>query len=387
MVEERNKFGSFRVPFSAYDIFVYLIPGFTILICILLFEFISIKRLGTSFYTPLYSFLIITYHSDLLKSWGFSVLYLFLFLNFAYVAGHIITSASSLLIDRILISKGHGYPYEELVKIPNPTRSRYSAPFYRGLFFLANICLLLLCLNWFTPSFHKFIFVFLKFLYWFLIIIAIIKILGGWIRHSKGGLYKIFTSGKLKFITITITFFIIRIFPAFYDSLYKLFSNYLRTNVSFDDDFINKYRSYFGNNFSMTPERSQTNNFWLSYCYVIDRSNVFNALLVYWLQMCNFARNLSMSFYLAFLYSLVSLSLQSSTFHICLYPVIRFVPFGFFALFLVMLIRYYYLYYCHLSKFAFRSFVYLNTRNSKEGARIDKSLKNDEEEIQILGFE
>ena len=369
-LQEKTNIAGVKVPLTAYDIFGYLIPGITFLICVLSFEFWAIHKLGDSFHAPCFTLLKITYFDTLERNWALSILYVAILLNFTYVIGHIISSASALFIDRMLIFKGYGYPYEFLLNIPSKTPP-YSRSFYRGLFFWLNaylLCSYYICI---TNCTLDYLIKITRGILWFLTLVSIVKIaVSSIIVNPKSPLFKVFKCfSKSKFGPFVVRptkFFITKIFPVFYDLTASMLSRYINTRRSFNEEFITRYKYHFKSNFSLEPENSESNNYWLSYCFVADKSPVLSRLIVNWLHLYSYARNLSMALYVAFIYCFISLLIQKSHFEITTLYALKWLPLGLFLLFIVMLIRYYYLYVCYYSKFVFRSFVYLNEMNTQD---------------------
>src|SRR5687767_12273949 len=102
-----------KPPFSAYDFFGYLIPAFLFLLCVYLFE-LSAKRFIPDYHQPFRSICELTLPAKDAQFF-FQAGYVVGFVLAAYVCGHIIGTISSVLLDRTLVSKAHGYPSERLI--------------------------------------------------------------------------------------------------------------------------------------------------------------------------------------------------------------------------------------------------------------------------------
>jgi hypothetical protein len=139
-----TEFRPVTLPLSAKDVFSFLVPGATLIVLVYLYEFWSEKYFfaaSESFRTPLYTALTSTATPD---NWAYMLLYFLGVIASAYVTGHAVSWISVFFIDRIIVGRGHGYPYEHLLRIrKKPTRptGRIGSFFYRGLFFWLNLYL------------------------------------------------------------------------------------------------------------------------------------------------------------------------------------------------------------------------------------------------------
>jgi len=353
-----------RIPFTSYDVFGYVIPGTILLVAIYLFEVWARHEIGTSCHTPIYTILKQARTIVFSQDWVLSIFLIFIFLIIAYAIGHLIATLSSLVLDRILIYKGYGYPYKFLLNIKSKKNLQHPIrkPYYRGMFFWLNFYIILRYVNFSFLSNVTIIHDIADGLGWFLLSCLFAKIIGSHIRaHPKGRIYRFFYPGKGRHIRNAYKWFNVRIFAAIYDGITNTLSSYIDSRKAFDEKFIEKYRECFIKNFGLDPNESSTNNYWLSYCYVVDNSQTFNSMLANWLHLYAFSRNLSTALYIAFIYGFISLrfqinSLSNSNLVLILLPIL------FFLASLLMLTRYYYLYVLYYSKFLFRSFVYLNSK-------------------------
>ncbi len=339
-----------HIPFGTYDFFGYLIPGLTFMSSIFFYEFYTLEILSrykitnNNFHKPVYTISKLILSNDLTSNWILSLFSVLIIVCIIYTIGHVVASASSFFIDRVLIHKGYGYPYEFLLGIESK-KEKYSVNFYRGLYFWINILLIVIYINFLFLNNNKTI----TCVFVILFIIPII--------------FKVAISGKkckskqCKLAKYTKKFFE-KCYGSLYNALSALIANYLNTKRSFNDDFTQKYTEYFKDIFSLDPEKAESNNYWLSYCFVAENSSQLISPINNWLHLYAFARNISMSFYLAFLYSYISIVFQLQNINNFIIKVI--IPSTFFILAIIMLIRYYYLYTIYYSKFIFRSFVFLN---------------------------
>lgn len=350
-------------PFTIYDVFGYLVPGVTLLACIYAFEEAAKSFLGA--HAPLHSLL--TRLSPAKDAPAFAqACVTIVAVVFTYVLGHAIAGLSSLCIDRILIQKGHGYPYEALLREPGEhTRHRVvcEREFYKGTFFWLNFAawlFLLAALGIWPRALH--------YAAWIAVFSLCFAIVG------KQVLKKFYPRRVNKprpvgtdWIPPTRVELIVRVVKAFsapYNLTASVIRSYLRSR-DLDGNIAQKYREFFLQRFQMKAEDAGSNNYWLPYFYVAERSPQLARTLDGWFQQYSFARNAATAFHMAFAYMVISVwttqtvhskTPASATATTCLLGVARL----FFSLSVLMLIRYYYLYATYYSKALFRSFVYLN---------------------------
>src|SRR5437868_3593732 len=108
---------SLMLALTPYDILGYLAPGGTMILSALAFEHFVDRVVGPqlaakpAWHTPLLSALNTLYTSSVIKDNSVSLLLFAIgFAAVAYIAGHVVGSLASLLLDRLLIFKGYGYP-------------------------------------------------------------------------------------------------------------------------------------------------------------------------------------------------------------------------------------------------------------------------------------
>ncbi|MHA1395679.1 MAG: hypothetical protein ACTSRZ_19425 [Promethearchaeota archaeon] len=369
MREEREQYRSF--PFSIYDIFGYLIPGIIFLLMIIMFDLVLIKyanNINKDFIpklkTPAYSLFKITYSEKIIENWVFSIAYLIIILIVAYVIGHIIASISSLAIDNTLIKKGYRYPFYKLLKLKSTSKEKFMNDYTKGLFFYINVFLFLII---FTITQIKLI---TDISYYLIFAIILIIYLGILSRHLY--IYVTFIRKKnifsgqnwfdkinMKIIEIIIVYLniFIRLFNFSYYYFANSLSNAFRTRESFNDDFINIYSKNFKKLFNLDYTNAGTNNYWLCYCFLIDKKKEISNLIKNWLYLYAFARNLSISFYIAYFYSLFLIIINKNLILNKL-NILLSIPTCFLLLGIIFLLRYYHIYHSYYTKFIFRSFLY-----------------------------
>ncbi|HXG06052.1 MAG TPA: hypothetical protein VNI77_01850, partial [Nitrososphaera sp.] len=350
-----------KIPLNNYDLFGYLIPGAIALLAIYSFEFwadhqLEVNRIALSVHLPLFTAINSTAHSILqAKDWILSALFLIVMLIIAYAFGHIVSSVSSLSLDRILVYKGYGYPYQQLFGFEHPIRNWDTGPFYRGLFFWFNAYLLVRYYAILYPG--PAVLTAVSWLGWYLTFVLVIKLSIGHFRTHPFNWLVSHTPRILRKIGTTFLVAVIRIlFAGPYDLFTSSLSRLINTRAVFQPEFVEFYKKTFHSLFGLDPNSAETNNYWLSKCYIAYKSPTLDSMLVNWLYLYSYARNLSTAFYLAFAYCFISILFQRDLFVHLGDSVLYIIPLVFFLLALVMLSRYYYLYYIYYSKFLFRAF-------------------------------
>jgi hypothetical protein len=379
------------VPFSISDIFAYIIPGATLMSAITLFEH-RLHGLGNAdMHMPVWRTFsdfvsAVTSSDDSVLSLSFVTA----LVVSAYVVGHVTSSVSSFFIDRILVFKGHGYPYRYLLNLHTLRRDRPGSShslFYRGTFFWLNF--LLVSVFWFSISDSWVAFKILTLVTGWLLVFSSIKFAQHNVPSRRGTLIRRFWTRVHKGLRICQTKFrdlrrrskpamlkemfrvlarhsklktVYRLHAMPYNALATSFTKFTNSQDMLEEEIRLAYKRIFSQVFRMSPNALSSSNYWLVLSDVISSSNEFRTLLNNWLRLYEFSRNLGTAFYLAFVYCLVSVWWQREWIrHV--YPfddVLVLAPLGLLLVSFVMFGRYYYLYVCYYSKFTFRAFVFLH---------------------------
>jgi hypothetical protein len=359
-VTKEMPFTKAGLPVSQYDIFGYITPGGTLLFSIYLYE-ICVRSMfpenqfPQNIHTPIWTTLrlLLPHRTDL----AISTLFIAAVIGSFYICGHIIAAGSSFLIDRVFVSKGYGYPYESLLNLANQSNRRLpnDEPFYRGIFFWTNILLLLfyLYVSLLVMQIFKTMPFVIAIPIWIIIANIILSILAKILGNSKN-------ENNKKIKDIANGYLSLAAKP--YNILANELSQFIYSRQAFEEGFISKYKALFGELFGLDPVSSQTNNFWLPYIFIKEKSRQLAAMADNWLSLYSFARNLAFSFFLFFMYGMVWLLYyykDMDTIVIDKVLVIIFFPIVGFLLYAVLLTRYYSLYVSYFTKFVYRAFVYL----------------------------
>jgi hypothetical protein len=381
-----------NVALTVADVLQYIIPGGTFLISCLLFELrarlavrqelgevitihtplLTALELAAGHYNSAANSLVVTAPSGG-TDWVFAVFVGLGILAAAYAVGHVIASYSALLVDRVLVAKGHGYPFANLLNTTPDAHEETKRRFYRGLFFWFNLVLFCeaVVIALATANHSPVL------LEWFLRAVFIAVVVG------------VVAKAMLK--KTTEPQWAARLLGSFvkpYDWIAAGVSRAIETKRGFDPEFVNvfwcRFKNVFGEQLMKRTDPS-TNTFWLTYCHVTASSPVFRAALDNWLKLYIFSRNLATALFCAFIYCTFWYWLHSgATFiywtELTLWQPIgdpravesaakglALLPFTLLIAGYIMLVRYYYLYYAYFSKFVFRAFVYL-TREARAAA-------------------
>lgn len=321
-----------------YDVFGYFFPGilllFNALIAIVLYKNkFSITRCY-SFSTEIAEIFGKFNNTD----WWIGLILFIFIIAVVYMLGHIISTISSLVIDKFLIKKISRYPYVKLFGFKKKREKIISKGFYKFVFMLINFTFLGL---FFGMSLR-----YLKIIGLFIVFLMVVKAIVTE-RYRRKEPPK--ECSFLWYLGLIMA------------SPFDLISSFIEKNFGlsdkFDKSFINSYMKKFESQFGEVDTES-TNFFWLSYCYVVNSNTHLKEIVTHFLRLYGFTRNLSASFLLSSFYYMY-LSYRCISVNDVGYE-FRMTAFAMYVLFILLLIRFYYLYYNYYSKFVFRAFYTLN---------------------------
>lgn len=363
--------GKVALPLSAYDVLGYLLPGSAFLIAVFLFEYLAASAMGNNYFTPTY--LLLTKFSGIISSgrtWVFDTLFIAGLFCTIYIIAHIIASISSFVIDRVLVEKGYGYPYEQLfgLEVWN-IEELNSRSYYRGTIFWINVLICSCFINVFGSILWPICFpmwasviisLMIKGCIVLLVVISIIKVV-----TSTDAFIEKYRNNIILQRFLSIVFYL-------YSSIYSVISSFLSkyggTRKSFSQAFIMKYRDKYSELFNEDIDKAGTENYWSSYIYTIACHEEVSGHIGNWLRLYSFARNLSSALYLSFSYAFISMLIQLNSIYWAMsaggsisinylkYAIYLTVVFYLGAY--IMLFRYYYLYQKYYTKYLFRAFVF-----------------------------
>ncbi len=331
-------------------------------------------------HTPFSTILLGSLPESKQDNWLSSLAFVALALGVAYVLGHMVASVSSFLLERSFVYKAYDWPYRQLLSVSDdhPQDAKTSRFFYRAAFFWSNIFLVsfysLLVLQFGSPGPEV-----LRALLFFMAVTSGFFVVALGAGRATSVVYKFLEARGINNRLMSLynsgprrgfrdRFALGSAF--FYELLAGAFSRVISAPVVFDQAFRDRFRQCFVQLFGQGPESAGSNTFWLSYCFVIQKSPVFSSMLNNWRMQYAFARNLSSSLWLVAIYSggsvlvhgsLVTILSAHDRFVVGIFPLLVYVSAC------VMLARYYYLFTCYFSRFVFRSFLYLNCAAEPEG--------------------
>lgn len=365
---------------SLYDLLGYIAPGGILVLSVFVLERWALQLTvsgaplaSATIHTPIHRLLLVFAADVRAGGWlGTTIAGLAMLLT-AYVSGHVIASVSSMLIERTLVFKGYGYPYESQLSFARDSdtgRSQWTAvsrAYHRGAFFWLNVYALSRVAS--LTSFPSMVGIDPAALVLVAravgVLLLTLLVLKLWLGHRVSAARRQSEPDQpLEFPgnkAASIACHAIVLSAAPYDGVAHLIAGIMSTRSVFDKSFVALYEQRFFSQFGLDAATAGTNNFWLTYCYVIENSRVLGTRVANWQTLYGFARNLATSFFMAFCYSwfwlrLHKTELQASQDFDLL--VLFAIPFVFYALALVLLLRYYYLYRAYYTKFILRAFVY-----------------------------
>jgi len=327
-----SKYNVIKNHIDLYDLFGYFIPGI-----LLIFNFLFVRILvmnGFSYQSCNTTFLKVLHFLTMMNDaeWWVELLLFIICIAIIYLIGHIISSLSNLLVDKFLIKKISRYPYVKLFRLDKMNKE-FSKGFYKLYFAIINILFVLM------------IFIHIPL---FLLVPFIIILVGGTI--IKAIISALLASKKISEKSIVKLNYFGRLSAYIFD----FFSNHIEHNFGlsdkFDDEFISSFMQKFKKKFHNINVNS-TNLYWLSYCYVLNSDSQLRNLVIHFLRLYGFIRNLSATFFMSSIYFFY-LS-KTCSFHV---KELQITSFLFYSVFVFLLIRFYYLYYNYFSKSVFRSF-------------------------------
>ncbi|MBI1318857.1 MAG: hypothetical protein GC168_07890 [Candidatus Hydrogenedens sp.] len=381
-----SKVSTIGMPVSVYDVFGYLSPALTSVVLAIGFERWGQYVAGKEFRAILLPVLEnnIPPHTE---SWLYQGFIVVAAVCLLYTYGHIISSASSLVIDRLLVFRGLGYPYEKLLALNTAwiKKSEYLRWGIQGVF-VSSVALTISMYSTYFFYLDKGISIYARYVasYPYLDVLRLfslagaVKLIAGLSALGLfGALLVIFLEmlrrildAKLKTpgenYRVLVSFLSISRVPAL------LFSKIVYRQNGFSKAFRKRYEDAFKECFKLDSRLEETNNYWMTCAYVELHSPRLYIKLTNWFHMYSYSRNVAMSLFLNFLLSTVCLFRNShlidsdyiygANLVVGNVTLLRLIPLGFLVAALIMLYRYYYLYAGYYTKFLLRAFVMINCK-------------------------
>jgi hypothetical protein len=361
-----------KIPFGEMDFLAYVLPGGIMLLSIFVFEFWMFSRLGVeAVHVPVFiAFRETAQFSVFATNWIYSALYILCVLCVAYVSGQLLAVLSAFFFERVLIGKGLGYPFEHLLNVVRPGREHkeHSIAFYCGFFFWFNLYLLLRYVQTFWPS---------NWYRWALFVSeAVISLAIASKLLRDFAVYKLpkklnGTSlekwqPRIDWFRTVVDTFLKHYFALPFRGLVNLLSSYVRLRDPLEARILEQYTDAFAGIFDMSPGEAGSNNYWMSRFFTGHANSRIDIEINRWRWTYKFARNISMAFYISFLYCLMSSQLQSKMIPEDKGYALAVMTGAFLFMWLLALVQYIYLYDNRYSQMVIRAFVFLS-KSRKEG--------------------
>tara|TARA_R110000850_G_scaffold32285_7_gene88884 strand:- start:8037 stop:9113 length:1077 start_codon:yes stop_codon:yes gene_type:complete len=351
-VESKSMF-----PFNGYDIFGYIIPGGVFFLTVFIFDFWAKDSMNFE-HNPMITLIGLfkpINQGSPLNTFD-SIVFILSAILVIYVIGHIVAAISSFFIDRILIKKGHHYPIKSiLLKVRKNTDGSKSI---KGNFVVFNLVLLVLHISSciylaiaYSVYTHDYI-------YWHLFLLITIII------------------GLLSLVAMFSYSFILPFLKPFY-FIYDFSLSRLREVIGTDGgisrEVKKKYKRFLREELKLKRSNLTTDVYWLSYIYISRKSPLAVKALTNWMHLYSFSRNLATSFYIAFIYCVSSIGLNSHMLNGVSYNEVSkykifiglVLPLTYWVLSILFLLRFYYLYHGYYSKFIIRTCAFLYEQSKK----------------------
>lgn len=353
-----NKKGEKEIfTFDAYDKLGYLVPGLTTIIgiCLHYCMFLGIetpsKEVTKDVTKELNEILPLLFKIDF--KWHESLIAITIFLYVGYIIGNLVATLSSIIMDKLVVERIFGYPFERLFKDDlEPHRIEKN----KRYFYRVALALFLTEIIWIAAKgpYNRVslclvisigIFLLLKIVYTLLNQRDFqdsydLRDVNHWQRKIATWCWKYL----FKWWVVWVSGFI---FELWAKALLSLF----RMQKPFREEFRRKFLIKFEQVFDMDAKDIGTDVYWLTYSYLCQQETACTKLLHKWLSQYGFARNLAISFFILFVYGITIntfYNLEGPYLAWCIVTGVTAVLFG---------LRYFYLYYNYYSKFVFRAFM------------------------------
>lgn len=322
----------------------------------------------------------------------------------SYVTGHLLSALGAFVIDRWVVYKGSGYPYERLLDLgQHDPLLDASRSWYRGIWFWGNAYVLLRFLEmaggWPAASIAA------QTVGWILLVALILKLLPlerglapgdvHWESFSMAQMLKLLTrevsslrasfaklgeAQGVKERAVLVRGWAIRVRGALWwllvvlpDAIHNPYNRIVNHVKPMSDALRASFSQEMQRRFQMAPEVAGSNNFWLPYIFVMERARSVSARLNELRRLHRFSRNLGMAFYSLFLSMAIGLIAESQFTLAVADPgekaVLIALPLFAFLCARVFLAWHYHLYFATYTRYLLRSFVALSRLLPSDGAQ------------------
>jgi len=319
--------------FDAYDVFGYLIPG------VVLSSGIYIHLQGSGMKETIHEVFGTLPASGLDFSKWPPLVAITGFLAFAlYVVGHVVAAFGAALLDKLVVERTQGFPYEQLFN----KLQDWVTPYERGKrsLYKVTFSIGIGCLVWMAARGPTRVSVMISagsVLFFLFVPLELYR------KAWGGGKPSVPPERLLWYLHV----------PAIpFDLFLRVFVGVFMRRKSFRNETQKKFAELFKQTFNVDPCHVATDVFWLTYAYLCQNQRSTAALLQHWLRLYAFARNLAAAFLLLYVYGLCTHRyVKNHEFNHTVWYLATGLPFLLFGA------RFYHIYYNYYSKFTFRAFI------------------------------
>jgi len=283
-----------KIPFSSFDIFSNFIPPFILCSGVYVLQEYS-KHLKD--FIGILNNILIGVNIANSKNLTIAIISLTMLL-LIFCLGHTLMALSSLIIDRIFVGKGFGYPIEHLLKFKKTKWKKFSNKFYKTICFMILIytCLLL----WFP--YVKIIYIFLIHLATYIVLKILLTEARGLInKDAENAIFiKIYNHINNNIKIYYSVLYVLTVGSAvIVEMLFNLVCDIFRMHP-FKDGFISNFEKLYENMFKLNLKNEfhdyDSTAFWLPYCTTHNTQPNSSQSLSTIRTMVYFSRSLSMVF-------------------------------------------------------------------------------------------
>jgi hypothetical protein len=334
------------VPFDLYDFFGYLFPGaFLLFTTCLFFQFSGLVN-----FIDVINATIKVYEK---APFIVGLIMVVMGIILVYTLGHFVAMFGQIIFDRIFLDEIIQHPIFALLKIEKSQRI-YSVAIFQIIFFLYNLFIVFQIFNLHflrVPLIYNLATSDIVIIFSFLLLFAI-KIIVMICRFNPECKERLERNGLpmgTKFAGWLALFISNNLIKPLISSIQKL----LGLDRPFSDQLIEKHKENFKKYFGLDSDEAKYENYWLSFFYTSSRNLSATAQIKNWLQLYSFARNTSAAAYLTLTIMSIVL-LFSSSYH---NDTIRLLGIILYLFAIILMLRYWYLYYNYFVKNIIRAFI------------------------------
>ncbi|MDI6451712.1 hypothetical protein [Anaerobaca lacustris] len=335
-MDESGATGKGIIKFDGYDVFGYLIPGTVLTAGIYVHMQLSSEAPHTTIASALLSPV-----SANLGSIAYAIVMTTSLLFGLYIAGHLVALFGAAILDKLVVERTQGFPYEQLFDTLNATWVTKYEQGRRDIYKLV-FSIMIAALLWMGHAGPTVPNISIPF-------ITIVLVLLGKAKYNRSNdrRWRLTDADPPDWLLA-----VLRKLALPFDQGMYLFVGMFMRRKKFRRKAQEQFGKAFYSTFDLKPEDVATDTFWLCYAYLCEHHPSVSKLIQGWLRLYGFARNLSVAFLLLYVYGLVRhTSVTNPDFSYTAWYSITGV------LCLLFGARFYYIYYNYYSKFTFRAFI------------------------------